>query len=219
VRDRGAKLHLEEVRMESKSHWEHVYEQKAADAVSWYSPHLAKSLGYIRQTGLPPKASIIDVGGGESTLVDDLLQAGYMDLSVLDISKRALEVDRARLGERQRQVDWIAADVLQHDFAPAAYDIWHDRAVFHFMTGEEQRRQYVRQVLRALKPNGFAIVGAFGPQGPTQCSGLPVARYSTQELHDEFGARFLLVDHAVDVHMTPWGTPQQFVYCFCRREH
>jgi SAM-dependent methyltransferase len=205
--------------MEPKSHWEHVYEQKAPDAVSWYSPHLAKSLGYIGQTGLPLTASIIDVGGGESTLVDDLLQAGYSDVTVLDISERALQVDRDRLGARQHLVKWIAADVLRHDFPEGAYDIWHDRAVFHFMTDEAQRRQYVRQVLRALKPNGFAIVGAFGPQGPTQCSGLPVARYGAEELHDEFGARFLLMDHTVDVHTTPWGTPQQFVYCFCRREH
>ena len=205
--------------MEAKNHWETVYEQKAPDAVSWYAPHLAQSLQFIRKTGVPPTASIIDVGGGESTLVDDLLNAGYGDVTVLDISQRALDVARQRLGPRQGQVHWLAVDVLQHSFPKAAFDVWHDRAVFHFMTSEEQRQQYVQQVLHALKPGGFAIVGAFGPEGPTKCSGLPVARYGAEQLHDEFGQRFALLEHTIDVHTTPWGAPQQFVYCFCRREH
>ena len=203
----------------TKTHWEHVYETKAPDAVSWYAPHLAESLQYIRRTGVPLDACIVDVGGGEATLVDDLLDAGYRNVTVLDLSAKALEVCRARLGPRAAQVSWVVADVLEHAFEPRSVDVWHDRAVFHFLTDAQQRAAYVRQVLRALKPGGFAIVGTFGPQGPSQCSGLPVARYSSDELHDEFGAPFRLLDHSVSVHTTPWGTSQQFVYCYCRLDH
>jgi SAM-dependent methyltransferase len=203
----------------SKSHWEQVYGSKAPDAVSWYAPHLDESLGYIRQAGVAADAAIIDVGGGEATLVDDLLDAGYRNVTVLDISGRALEVCRERLAGRAAGVKWLAADVLAHDFAPRSVDVWHDRAVFHFLTEPAQRQRYVEQVLRALKPGGYAIVGTFGPQGPTQCSGLPVARYSSQALHGEFGNPFQLLGHSTSVHTTPWGAPQQFVYCYCRREH
>jgi len=203
----------------SKSHWEQVYGSKAPDAVSWYVPHLDESLSHIRRTGVGPEAAIIDVGGGEATLVDDLLEAGYRDIAVLDISGRALEVCRARLGGRAAGVKWLSADILEHDFAPRSVDVWHDRAVFHFLTEHEQRRRYVAQVLRALRPGGYAIVGAFGPQGPTQCSGLPVARYSSDELHGEFGSPFHLLDHSTSLHTTPWGSTQQFVYCYCRRQH
>ncbi len=205
--------------MEPKSHWESVYRTKAPDAVSWYAPHLRESLAYIRRTGLSTAASIIDVGGGEATLVDDLVDSGHDDVTVLDISEKALEVAQQRLGERARRVQWLAADALTVDLPSRAFDIWHDRAVFHFLTTPEQRSVYVAQVLRILRPGGFAIVGTFGPQGPEQCSGLPVARYAPDELHGEFGGRFVLVDNSVDIHTTPWGSPQQFVYCFCRLEH
>lgn len=203
----------------SRSHWEQVYGSKAPDAVSWYAPHLDESLGYIRRDCVDKDASIIDVGGGEATLVDDLLDAGYRKVAVLDLSERALEVCRARLAGRAAQVSWLVADVLAHEFALRSIDVWHDRAVFHFLTEREQRQRYVAQVLKALKPGGHAIVGAFGPQGPMQCSGLPVARYSSDELHHEFGSPFQLLDHSTTLHTTPWGTTQQFVYCYCRREH
>ena len=203
----------------TKTHWEQVYETKASDAVSWYAAHLDESLGYIRRTGTTLDARIVDVGGGEATLVDDLVEAGYEHVSVLDLSAKALEVCRARLGPRADRVSWLVADVLEHRFEPRSVDVWHDRAVFHFLTDETQRRAYVSQVMRALKPGGFAIVGTFGPAGPIQCSGLPVARYSSDELHDQFGAPFRLLDHSVSMHTTPWGSSQQFVYCFCRLEH
>ncbi|MEN9544233.1 MAG: hypothetical protein RLZZ598_1066 [Pseudomonadota bacterium] len=203
----------------TKSHWDQVYGTKAPDAVSWFAPHLSESLDYVRRTGIAKHASIVDVGGGEATLVDDLLDAGYNDITVLDISEKALEVCRARLAGRAGSVTWLVGDVLQHDFVPASVDVWHDRAVFHFLTDPQQRRRYVAQVLKALKPGGYAIVGTFGPQGPTQCSGLPVARYSSDELHDEFGSAFQLLDHSTTLHTTPWGSTQQFVYCYCRREH
>lgn len=203
----------------SKSHWEQVYGSKAPDAVSWYAPHLAESLAYIRQAGADLDAAILDVGGGESTLVDDLLDAGYRRIEVLDLSEQALAVCRARLGERAAQVRWCAGDVLEMELALNSVDIWHDRAVFHFLTDPAQRRRYVEQVLNALKPGGFAIVGTFGPEGPTECSGLPVARYCSDGLHAEFGAPFQLLEHATHLHTTPWGSTQQFVYCFCRRAH
>lgn len=202
---------------DARRHWDAVYAAKAPEAVSWYTPHLQRSLEYVRKTGLGPQAAIVDIGGGEATLVDDLLAAGYRDLTVLDISTKALEVAAARLGPRAAQVHWIADDVLQHDFAPASFDLWHDRAVFHFLTTDDERRSYVRQVLRALKPDGFAIVGAFGPHGPEQCSGLATMRYAPEALHATFGAPFALIEHGLDLHRTPWGAEQEFVYCLCRR--
>jgi len=203
--------------MKAKDHWNRVYETKPAEAVSWFAPHLAESLAYIARTGVAKTAAIVDVGGGEATLVDDLLDAGYGDVAVLDLSGKALAVCRQRLGPRAEKVRWIEGDVLRHEFAPASVDVWHDRAVFHFLTDEADRRAYVAQVLRALKPGGFCIVGSFGPEGPRECSGLPVARYDAQGLHDEFGAPFVLLESHQSVHTTPWGAPQQFVYCFCRR--
>ncbi len=203
----------------TKLHWEQVYTTKAPSSVSWFAPHLDESLKYISRTGVGRVVHVIDVGGGEATLVDDLLLAGYEHVSVLDISAKALEVCQARLGDRAKQVHWMAADVLEHTFVPYSVDVWHDRAVFHFLTDVEQRRTYVAQVLRAVKPGGHVIVGTFGPQGPSQCSGLDVARYSPDQLHDQFGARFQLQDHSSTVHTTPWGSPQQFVYCYCRIEH
>lgn len=205
--------------MEAKQHWEFVYEAKAPEAVSWYAPHLRTSLAYVARTGLPVSARVIDVGGGEATLVDDLLDAGYEAVSVLDLSHKAIEVTQARLGERASQVDWHVADVLTHRFAPHSIDVWHDRAVFHFLTSEADRARYVAQVLQALRPGGFAIVGTFALDGPQQCSGLPVARYDPEGLHGQFGARFQLIDSSDDLHTTPWGAPQPFVYCFCRLQH
>jgi SAM-dependent methyltransferase len=204
-------------RMTTKSHWESVYETKSADAVSWYAPHLNVSLQYVRRAAPARDAAIIDVGGGESTLVDDLLAAGYSRLTVLDISATAPDATRRRLGPAGRSVNWLAADVLSADLAAPAFDVWHDRAVFHFLTRDEQRQRYVAQALSSLKPGGFAIVGTFGPQGPDKCSGLPVSRCSAGELHGTFGEPFQLLDSSVEQHTTPWGTRQQFAYCFCRR--
>lgn len=167
---------MNEEHMEAKNHWETVYGTKAPDAVSWCAPHLTESLAYIHKTGLPKAAAVIDVGGGESTLVDDLLADGYTDVSVLDISMKALEVCRHRLGDHGRSVKWIAANVLEHAFTANSVDIWHDRAVFHFVTDDVQRKPCVKQMLSALRPGGYAIAGTFGPEGPKQCSGWPVAR-------------------------------------------
>ncbi|MBB1161533.1 class I SAM-dependent methyltransferase [Aquariibacter albus] len=203
--------------MDPKQHWEQVYGGKAADAVSWFEPHAATSLALIEQAAPGGSARIIDVGGGASTLVDDLLLAGYRDVTVVDLSAAALAAAQARLGPVARRVHWLVGDILSMDLPGPPYDLWHDRAVFHFLVEEAARRAYVAQVLRAVRPGGHVIVATFGAQGPTQCSGLPVKRYDADALHDEFGRAFDLVEHREHEHRTPGGVVQQFVYCYCRK--
>ncbi|MRR51332.1 MAG: class I SAM-dependent methyltransferase [Rhodocyclaceae bacterium] len=203
--------------MTMKNHWEDVYSTKAIDAVSWFQLHAEQSLRLIRDSGLGRDAALIDVGGGASTLVDDLLADGYRHLTVLDLSSAALAAAQRRLGVQVQQVCWLAADVTSANLPEAAYDIWHDRAVFHFLTDPADRIAYVRQVLRAVKPGGHVIVATFAEDGPEQCSGLPVMRYRPDQLHGEFGAPFELLHHEREAHTTPSGVVQQFVYCYCRR--
>ncbi len=204
--------------MNVETHWEKIYREKAPDAVSWYRPHLETSLALIEKAAPERGVSIIDVGGGESTLVDDLLAHGYQNITVLDVSQMAIDVTKKRLGPASDQVQWITADIANAELAPNAYDVWHDRAVFHFLTAVKQRVAYVRQVVRAVKPGGHVLVGTFGPEGPTKCSGLEVVRYDAESLHAEFGVRFRLLDSVKELHNTPFGTTQQFVYCLCRVE-
>jgi ubiquinone/menaquinone biosynthesis C-methylase UbiE len=202
--------------MGAHDHWESVHRAKGAERVSWYRPHLERSLEFLRGAGLPPDAAIIDVGGGASTFVDDLLSAGHANVTVLDISESALAVARERLGPRGAGVRWIAGDVTTVELPERAYDFWHDRAVFHFLVEEEARRRYVAAVRRALKPGGHIVVATFGPEGPEKCSGLDVARYDADALHGQFGAAFRKVASATEQHVTPWGAEQEFVYCYCR---
>lgn len=204
--------------MDQKAHWEKVYGTKAPDAVSWYRPHLETSLALIERAAPERTAAIIDVGGGASTLVDDLLERGYENITVLDISQTAIDVARKRLGAASEGVHWLAGDVTEVALPAQAYDVWHDRAVFHFLTAPEQRAAYVRQVLRAMKRGGHVIVSTFGPEGPVKCSGLDVMRYDAEALHAEFGARFRLVESSKEIHQTPFGTTQQFLSCYCRVE-
>ena len=203
--------------MEPKAHWEQVYSSKSATEVSWFQTHADLSLKLIRDAGVPKSGAIIDVGGGASTLVDDLLLYGYGDVSVLDLSCAALATAQQRIGTQASKVNWLEANILDVNFPAGRFDVWHDRAVFHFLTNEIDRQAYVRKVLRAVKPGGRVIVATFAEDGPTECSGLPVMRYSADELHDEFGGRFELLEHAHETHHTPTGKEQQFVYCLCRR--
>jgi len=198
-----------------KEHWERVYRTKAAGELSWFQPHAERSLELIRRIAAGGPCRLIDVGGGASTLVDDLLEAGRFDVSVLDLSAAALQLAQARLGSRAASVHWLEGDVTTAALPGQAWDIWHDRAVFHFLTEPQARAAYVRQVRRALRPGGHVVVAAFGPEGPLQCSGLPVVRYAPEALHAEFGAAFVLVEHATEAHRTPAGKVQQFVYCHC----
>lgn len=203
--------------MDSKKHWDHVYSTKSASKVSWFQEHAELSVKLIRDARVPASASIVDVGGGASTLVDDLLANGYRAVTVLDLSTAALAAAKARLGTESSRVHWLEANVLETEFPKHAYDVWHDRAVFHFLTRVKDRRAYVRAVLRAVKPGGLVIVATFAEDGPTRCSGLPVARYNAGELHAEFGTPFELLGHEKEAHLTPSGHVQQFVYCFCRK--
>jgi len=204
--------------MDVKTHWENIYSTKTPDQVSWYRPHLETSMALIKRAAIDRRASIIDVGGGESTLVDDLLEQEFQNITVLDVSQAAIDVNKARLGERAKEVHWIVADITRVDLEAQAYDVWHDRAVFHFLTSPQQRADYVRQVAQSVRSGGYVIVSTFGPDGPTKCSGLDVVRYDADSLHEEFGARFRLVESSKEIHQTPFGTTQQFLYCFCHVE-
>lgn len=204
--------------MDAKTHWEKLYTSKEPEEVSWYRPHLETSLALVERAAHSHSASIIDIGAGESTLVDDLLERGYENITVLDVSQTALEVTKKRLGLLAEQVKWIVADITQVEMESFTYDVWHDRAVFHFLTSIEQRAAYVRNVAKAVKPGGYVIVSTFGPEGPTKCSGLEVMRYDAESLRDEFGTHFRLIESLKELHRTPFGTTQQFVYCYCKVE-
>lgn len=203
--------------MERQAHWQAVYAQKKPDEVSWYQPHLARSLDFIRSCDLPPEARIVDVGGGASTLVDDLLDLGYRDVAVIDLAAAALDAARDRLGARAASVDWVVGDVTTPLLPAGSVDFWHDRAVFHFLVGDDARAAYLAQVAPCVKPGGHVLVATFGLDGPERCSGLPVARYDAAGIHAVFGDTFEKMGQSAEQHQTPWGSTQSFVYCFCRR--
>ena len=203
---------------DQKAHWDSVYGRKRADEVSWFQREPAISLDLIRRAAPETSARIIDVGGGASRLVDALSRTGYSDLTVLDLSPTALAQARARLGDAAGRVCWLEVDVLNAKLPDAQFDLWHDRAVFHFLTSPSDRDAYLAQVRRAVRPGGHLLVATFAEDGPTKCSGLPVARYSADALHSEFGGAFQLVESTREQHVTPSGTVQSFVYCLCRFE-
>ncbi len=203
--------------MQQKNHWETVYSSKSTDSVSWYQERAGRSLRLVHETVLPVSASIIDVGGGASTLVDDLLGEGYSSVTVLDLSAAALSAARTRLGERAESVTWIEANITDVTLPAGAYDVWHDRAVFHFLTTTEERRVYIATLMRALKPDGHVIMATFADDGPIQCSGLSVMRYSPSALHAEFGSAFTLLKQEREEHHTPSGAVRKFIYCYFRR--
>jgi SAM-dependent methyltransferase len=195
-----------------KSHWENIYSTKGARQVSWYAPHLELSLQLIKESGVSRTGQIIDVGGGASTLVDDLLEKGYEHLSVLDISLKAIQSSKARLGIKAKLVQWIEADVTQVDLPQNHFDIWHDRAVFHFLTQAGDRRRYLNLVKSSLKSRGRLIIGTFADDGPSTCSGLEVVRYSVASLRAEVGEDFEFVEGRNETHSTPFNTEQKFLY-------
>ena len=202
--------------MQTTEHWENVYRNKNFDVVSWYAPHLGESLRLIGQLTPDKTAAIVDIGGGESTLVDDLLHCNYLDVSVLDISATAVEFTRQRLGAKAKDVSWHVGNVTQYDFGSKQFDLWHDRAVFHFLTEPTARRAYVELVRRSVKPGGHVLMATFGPNGPLKCSDLDVVRYDDQSLHHEFGEGFQMLGSKLTEHNTPMGIRQQFLYCWCR---
>jgi ubiquinone/menaquinone biosynthesis C-methylase UbiE len=199
--------------------WERIYSGKGEAQVSWFQESPTPSLELIRRVGARPPSAIVDIGGGESRLVDSLLASGFENVTVLDISPKALAVARARLGDRGSEVKWIVADVTE--WRPAElYDVWHDRAAFHFLTRQSQLAAYIRRLKAALRRGGHAIIGAFALDGPESCSGLPVTRYSAKSLSALLGSEFVLIDSRRHEHKTPSGTVQPFQFStfrFCPR--
>ena len=205
--------------MNRKSHWESIYATNATPALSWYQPHPQRSLDLIARSRLPNDAKILDVGGGDSLLVDELVSGGYNNITVLDLSRAALDRARGRLGEAATgRVTWLEGDILEANLPKEEFDIWHDRAVFHFLTTAKDRDSYIESVERAVRPGGHVIVATFAEDGPTRCSGLPVERYSAAGLHGTFGSAFQLLGSEREVHHTPTGVEQRFTYCWCRYE-
>ena len=200
-----------------KTHWEHIYEKKGPTQVSWYQEYAQFSLQYIRNTGIRKTDHIIDVGGGASTLVDDLIADRFQHITILDISGTALQLAQQRLGSQAANVNWIEADITQVNLPYQQYDVWHDRAVFHFLTQPAERQQYIDTVRHAVRRGGHVIVATFAVDGPDHCSGLEVMRYDPEGLHSEFGDSFDLVDSTREIHHTPFGTEQRFIYCYCRK--
>jgi hypothetical protein len=200
-----------------QQHWDTVYGSKASTETSWYEPEPERSLALIRSTGIGVEDPIIDVGGGASYLVDRLLDSGYRDITVLDISGTVLESLRQRLGARAGVASLVQADIAT--FQPTRrYALWHDRAVFHFLVDQEDRKRYVDALTAGLRQDGHVIIATFGPAGPQRCSGLPVVRYDSDALARELGSELQLVDSTLTAHRTPWGAEQQFLHCrFVRR--
>ncbi len=203
--------------MSTKAHWEAVFRKKQGDQVSWYQPHLRLSMRLFARAGASAKSRVIDIGGGDSTLVDDLLAKGVQDVTVLDISSEALSRARKRLGASAGSVRWIEADVSHAQLPSSYYDVWHDRAVFHFLVNPEERAAYTKILGSALRPSAYVIIATFAPDGPTRCSGLPTMRYSPGELQAELGPRYELIDAEPENHRTPSGAEQRFVYCLLQR--
>lgn len=202
--------------MQKKQHWERVYTTKSTEQVSWFQEHARRSLALIQKTGVSHSASIIDVGGGASTLAKDLILHGYSTITVLDLSAKALSEAKQHMGSHAASVEWLEADITTAILPTHHYDLWHDRAVFHFLTTQNQREAYIKNVRHSVKPGGHVIVATFAKDGPEKCSGLPVTRYNADELHAEFGDQFGLIHHEEEAHHTPSGSVQAFVYCYCR---
>lgn len=203
--------------MERKSHWETVYRDKGAEEVSWYQPRSRRSLDWVCEAAPGPEAVILDAGGGASVLVDDLLAEDFRNLMVLDLSGAALARSQERLGALAAQARWIESDVLDVQLPEAGLDIWHDRAVFHFLTSEAEQQHYVAKVRHAVRMNGHVIVATFAEEGPQRCSGLEVQRYSPASLKAVFGDGFELLKSSREAHVTPAGKEQIFNYCLFRR--
>ncbi|MEO8166610.1 MAG: class I SAM-dependent methyltransferase [bacterium] len=199
------------------THWQTIYLTKQPEEVSWWQENPKTSLEFINSFGLPHSAQIIDVGGGDSRLVDCLLDEGFTNVTVLDISERALERAQKRLGEKAQRVTWLACNILE--FKPSEqYDLWHDRAMFHFLTAEADQRRYVSLARNAVKESGFMTLGTFSTTGPTSCSGLTIRQYDEAALEKELQNGFGKIHCITEDHTTPFGTKQNFLFCSFRRQ-
>lgn len=195
----------------TRSHWDDVYTTKAETSVSWYQPHSVQSLELIASAAPSPASAIVDIGGGASRLVDDLIARGHTDLTVLDVAEAALAKSKRRLGSDAGKVAWIVADITDWR-PPRAYDVWHDRAVFHFLTEPTQQEAYLSALRAGTLPGSIVVMATFALDGPDKCSGLPVRRYSPETLAVRLGPAFSLTGQAGEAHETPWGSEQRFSY-------
>ncbi len=203
--------------MSSKAHWEKVYREKSPFEVSWYQKASSISFKMMEKSGLEDQPAIIDVGGGASVLVDRLLQEGLNNLTVLDISSTGMEYAKVRLGDRATLVNWIESDITEFE-SPKQYDIWHDRAVFHFLTDAEMREKYLGVMRRSLNGDGTVIIAAFAIGGPTKCSGLDIVQYDAEKLQKVMGSEFVLMEQRNERHITPAEKLQDFGYYRFRRQ-
>ncbi len=203
--------------MDRKSHWEKIYSTKSHKEVSWYSEHIFSSIDLILKTDLDKDAAILDVGGGASTLADDLLNDGYQDITVLDISGSALVIAKDRLKENGSKIHWIEDDILVSNFGGKKYDLWHDRAVFHFLTSEQERNVYKDKVNQHLKLNGFLIMSVFADDGPLKCSMLEIKRHSEMDIKKFFGEKYRPLFEERTIHRTPSHVEQKFVNLILKR--
>lgn len=202
------------MKLDKAKHWETVYETKNPNEVSWTQIIPKTSLEFIASFGLEKTAKIIDIGGGDSRLVDHLLEAGFQNITVLDISARSLTKAQTRLGEKAKKVNWVVSDITE--FEPkTSYDIWHDRAAFHFLTTPENISKYMDVVRKSV--NGYLTIGTFSKNGPKKCSGLEIRQYNEQELISEFEKGFDKIKCVTEDHLTPFGTTQNFLFCSFKR--
>lgn len=206
-----------DVEHQAGEHWQGVYQANDATQVSWYRAHLDVSLRLLDAAGLNPNSRLIDVGGGASTLVDDLLARGVEHVTVLDLAPEALDSAKRRLGAKAPRVQWLAGDVTQAELPTAAYDFWHDRAVLHFLTENPQVAAYSRVAAQAVRPGGIAVIAGFAPDGPERCSGVPVARRSAADIAACLGTDFELIGTDTEQHRTPGGALQSFAYAILQR--
>lgn len=199
-----------------KNHWENIYQTKSLNEVSWYQPKPETSLSFVEKLNLPKAAKIIDVGGGDSYFVDHLLELGYENITVLDISEAAIERAKARLGKKATLVNWVVEDVT-HFHSIEQYDFWHDRAAFHFLTNKKDVEKYVATVSKNIKDNGVLVIGTFSEDGPKKCSGIEIKQYSEQSLTTIFKLNFRKIESFTIDHKTPFDTIQNFVFCSFRK--
>lgn len=206
-----AKDSLSTKMLDRKQHWEKVYQQKSPHEVSWYQENPLLSLQLIQHCRLAPDAALIDVGGGASTLVDSLINESYTNVTVLDVSAHALEHAKTRLADKAGAVEWFAADITRFN-PPGKYSLWHDRAVFHFLTSRSDREKYISVLKQVLEPGGYMIIMAFALDGPVKCSGLDIVQYDAEKLRAELGEGFELLETGHDIHSTPAGNQQKFAF-------
>lgn len=197
-------------------HWDNIYTAKQSKELSWYQKIPSTSLDFIKELNLPKTSKIFDNGGGDSNFVDCMLELGYKDITVLDISESALDKAKQRLGEKAAQIKWIIADEAECN-PGEQYDLWHDRAAFHFLTKEDEIQSYVQTAGKCVKPGGYLVIGTFSEDGPKKCSGIEIKQYSKKSMHERFGKYFEVVKCITVDHLTPINTTQNFIFCCFKR--